>query len=188
MSSKQEYHSGDRPETEDALLDEEDEDVEDDQSVGTLTQGMSNMGVQKHPSSQWSITDHNQGQDASSYDVYSTLPPGRHDAADNGKGSSYNANAGPPQGEYPPPRWQSSVDSTIRTSNPGISYELNDRHFKVHESRKFKCGKVFKIMWSEPFGSNGTAITSRAPTRHAGFSKMRRFVILSCFDGHCLCL
>ncbi|KAH7348833.1 hypothetical protein BKA65DRAFT_477215 [Rhexocercosporidium sp. MPI-PUGE-AT-0058] len=44
--------------------------------------------------------------------------------------------------------------------------------------------RVFKVLWSEPEGTNGTNIT----TWGGSFKKIRRFVIVRNFEGHCLCL
>ncbi|KAL5322338.1 hypothetical protein ACEPPN_010311 [Leptodophora sp. 'Broadleaf-Isolate-01'] len=59
--------------------------------------------------------------------------------------------------------------------------------YKKCKSKDFKFGKVFKVLWSEPRGSNGTNITSMG-SQGDTFQKVRRFVIVKNFEGHCLCL
>jgi hypothetical protein len=65
--------------------------------------------------------------------------------------------------------------------------------FKVHPGREFKFGKVFRILWAEPMGSHGTQITEPVHSRsqkhgEVFWHKIRRFVIVKTFNGHCLCL
>ncbi|KAK0125877.1 hypothetical protein ONS95_007504 [Cadophora gregata] len=145
------------------------DDGGDGLSSGTLTQEMSSLNVQSDPSSSllsWNSGD-SKRQDSVTAFAYSPQSPARQSAVDSYTGPSYNANPRSPQGQYEPPRWKGSMSSRIKTRNPNTRSEVDDKHFKVHESRKFKFGKVFRIMWSEPFGSNGTAITSRGASRNA---------------------
>jgi hypothetical protein len=65
--------------------------------------------------------------------------------------------------------------------------------FKVHHGREFKFGKLFRILWAEPMGSHGTQITEPVNSRSRKYGeefchKVRRFVIVKTFNGHCLCL
>jgi hypothetical protein len=65
--------------------------------------------------------------------------------------------------------------------------------FKVHHGREFKFGKVFRILWAEPMGRNGTLITEPVNSRSQKYGeefchKIRRFVIVKTFNGHCICL
>ncbi len=54
--------------------------------------------------------------------------------------------------------------------------------------------QVFKILWSEPVGQNGTQLTETAVVstsqkhKEKFVHKIRRFVIVNKFHGHCLCL
>jgi hypothetical protein len=65
--------------------------------------------------------------------------------------------------------------------------------FKVQHGREFRVGRVFKILWAEPMGNNGTQITEAIHSRSQQYGeefvhKIRRFVIVKTFNGHCLCL
>jgi hypothetical protein len=65
--------------------------------------------------------------------------------------------------------------------------------FKIHTGREFKFGKVFRILWAEPMGSHGTQITEAVQSRSQKHGeefchKIRRFMIVKTFNGHCLCL
>lgn len=65
--------------------------------------------------------------------------------------------------------------------------------FKVYHSSEFKVGKVFKILWAEPYGVNGTQLTEPVQSRSQKYReefvhKIRIFVVITLFRGHCLCL
>jgi hypothetical protein len=65
--------------------------------------------------------------------------------------------------------------------------------FKFHNGREFKFGTVFRILWAEPMGRNGTQITEAGNSRSQKhgeefYHKVRRFVIVKTFNGHCICL
>jgi len=51
---------------------------------------------------------------------------------------------------------------------------------------------VLKVLWTEPFGSNGTHLTTveEVNTKHGekGYTSIRRFVIVATYPGHCSCL
>ncbi|KAG4420845.1 hypothetical protein IFR04_006027 [Cadophora malorum] len=92
-------------------------------------------------------------------------------------------------------------ETRIVTRRPERDYEKKDPNFRVHSSDHFKFGKVstllekkdvgaltakvFKVMWSEPVGSGGTAITG---AEQKGFQKVRRFVVIDTRNGHSICL
>jgi hypothetical protein len=54
--------------------------------------------------------------------------------------------------------------------------------------------QIFKVLWSEPYGSGGTEITERAQVAKSKFgekvySSIRRFVVVDdSKEGHCICL
>jgi len=87
------------------------------------------------------------------------------------------------------PRWGGRPPTTIHTRDPGTNPDELPPEFKVHESKRFKFGKVFKIIWSEPRGTDGTDISGddTSMSKHT-FRKFRRFVIINNFAGHSLCL
>jgi hypothetical protein len=65
--------------------------------------------------------------------------------------------------------------------------------FKIHKGSRFDVGEVFKILWAEPKGNNGTRLTEDGRGHSQKFGqnfihKIRRFVIVTAFKGHCLCL
>ncbi|RFU35538.1 hypothetical protein B7463_g774, partial [Scytalidium lignicola] len=67
-----------------------------------------------------------------------------------------------------------------------------DKSYKIYGSRNFKKGKVFKVLWFEPYGSTGTEIT-QVPRKikygERAYQSTRRFVIISSIHyGHSLCL
>ncbi|KAE9367987.1 hypothetical protein N431DRAFT_548269 [Stipitochalara longipes BDJ] len=88
-------------------------------------------------------------------------------------------------------------ENYIGTHTSGVTGSENplDPRFKVHPGNKFEVGKVFKILWAEPTGINGTQLTT-AETVHSTSSKfrqtfvhkIRRFVVVKTFNAHCLCL
>ncbi|KAH8744526.1 hypothetical protein BGZ57DRAFT_291368 [Hyaloscypha finlandica] len=68
-----------------------------------------------------------------------------------------------------------------------------DPRFKIQKGSKFEVGKMFKILWAEPMGSNGTRLTDDGHGQSQKFGqkfihKIRRFVVVKAFNGHCLCL
>jgi hypothetical protein len=70
---------------------------------------------------------------------------------------------------------------------------LNVLGFKIQKGSKFEVGKMFKIVWAEPMGSNGTRLTDDGHGQSQKFGqkfihKIRRFVVVKAFNGHCLCL
>lgn len=65
--------------------------------------------------------------------------------------------------------------------------------FKVRQSRDFRFGKVFKVLWSEPSGNSGYESSSIVTANHIQqgdtyFMKVRRFVVIKAMKGHCICL
>jgi hypothetical protein len=62
--------------------------------------------------------------------------------------------------------------------------------FRVHKSKDFYFGRVFKVLWSEPSGSGGTDISSDddMPMKAKAYTKTRRFVIVDTRRGHSICL
>ncbi|PMD67526.1 uncharacterized protein K444DRAFT_494050, partial [Hyaloscypha bicolor E] len=59
----------------------------------------------------------------------------------------------------------------------------------------FKVGNVFKILWAEPTGTNGTQLSDLEPVhshsrkyKETFVHKIRRFVVVKCFTAHCVCL
>ncbi|PMD21188.1 hypothetical protein NA56DRAFT_703875 [Hyaloscypha hepaticicola] len=85
-------------------------------------------------------------------------------------------------------------DNFIGEGVPAANIEKPlDARFKVHSGREFKFGKVFRMLWAEPMGSHGTQITEPVHSRsqkhgEVFWHKIRRFVIVKPFNGHCLCL
>jgi len=80
----------------------------------------------------------------------------------------------------------------IHTKNPGSSVDL-DPNYKLHQSKDFTFGRIFKVLWSEPTGSGGTEVTRPKGIRKAKFGEsaydsVRRFVIIREGNGHCICL
>lgn len=73
--------------------------------------------------------------------------------------------------------------------------EQLDPNFKIHDSSYFKPCHVFKVLWSEPEGSNrtdNTEVTSSfvGKTKHGEsvYTTIRRFVIVAADHGHCQCV
>lgn len=84
----------------------------------------------------------------------------------------------------------SSTPRYIHNNDAIVDTKLNPE-FKVHESWEFKFGRVFKVLWSEPTGSTGTVITGvvkKAKHGEYAYHSIRRFVIVSPREGHCICL
>jgi hypothetical protein len=94
---------------------------------------------------------------------------------------------GPSFGDSAPPPVSSNYSRRIRTRNKNINSEELDPSFKVHSSKYFKFGEVFKVLWSEPTGSTGTEITV-AKFGEKAYHKVRRFVIIESRKGHCICI
>jgi len=96
--------------------------------------------------------------------------------------------------------WQGTTSGQSLLAPPGENLvtaanvgNTLDNRFKVHHGREFKFGKVFRILWAEPMGRNGTLITEPVNSRSQKYGeefchKIRRFVIVKTFNGHCLCL
>ncbi|KAH8591812.1 hypothetical protein B0O99DRAFT_631715 [Bisporella sp. PMI_857] len=92
-----------------------------------------------------------------------------------------------------------SKERRISTQNPNTKEDL-DPNFKVHSSKDFKFGRVFKVLWSEPHGIGGTEISlevdqarrysgnQKSKYNEAAYHSVRRFVIVRENNGHCLCL
>jgi Family of unknown function (DUF6590) len=64
--------------------------------------------------------------------------------------------------------------------------------YKVHHGSEYRVGTIFKILWAEPAGVNGSEISLNmmASTKYGEsfVHKIRRFVVVKTFNGHCLCL
>jgi hypothetical protein len=68
--------------------------------------------------------------------------------------------------------------------------------FKVHPSKEFRFGSVFKVLWSEPLGEpsggyeSDVSVTTIADAKYGQevFHKIRRFVVVNDRKGHCVCL
>ncbi|KAF7956934.1 hypothetical protein EAE96_004258 [Botrytis aclada] len=85
------------------------------------------------------------------------------------------------------------IVANLQPNNTSTQYRNFDPHYKVHSAWKFEFGKVFKVLWSEPSGSTaggagGTVLSRREVHGEAIYAKVRRFVIISPKQGHCLCL
>ncbi|PMD40895.1 hypothetical protein L207DRAFT_529192 [Hyaloscypha variabilis F] len=114
---------------------------------------------------------------------------------------------------YPSSTWQNNTNNPIdqrpygqergnyigtntrALESPLDSQVLTTPGFKVHHGSKFEVGKVFKILWAEPTGDNGTQLTFSEPAhsksskfRQPFIHKIRRFVVVKIFNAHCLCL
>jgi hypothetical protein len=61
--------------------------------------------------------------------------------------------------------------------------------FKIHKSKEFKPGQVFKMLWSEPAGAEGSSTRVCVEKIHGEktYSSIRRFVIIDTREG-CICL
>lgn len=98
-------------------------------------------------------------------------------------GSAYASRHGPvadgrlPNSSYDPRR---ATRKQKRTSNP---------EFTRHDSRDFKVGRVLKILWSEPKGSEAAAATNTfcSTMQRDVHQKNRRFIILEGHRGHSIC-
>ena len=90
-----------------------------------------------------------------------------------------------------PQRMRDELDSS-KSCNPIRNRALRGfQGFKVHRSREFEFGRVFKVLWSEPMGSGGTEITFEKTSAKYGenaFHKIRRFVIVKQRNGHSICI
>ena len=89
-----------------------------------------------------------------------------------------------------PETWRDKTQPGKVLTRPMVDSLLsNCLEFKVQKSKNFQFGKVFKVIWSEPQGANGTDISEdESQAQKAMFRKIRRFVIVSTFPGHSLCL
>ncbi|CZR64351.1 uncharacterized protein PAC_14249 [Phialocephala subalpina] len=80
-------------------------------------------------------------------------------------------------------------------------HEKLDPGFKVHASKFFQPGQIFKVVWAEPAGENSrsdatsmTDVTSEAWTVQQGeygtkvYSSVRRFVVVATKTGHSNCV
>ncbi|KAG7103202.1 hypothetical protein HYQ46_012621 [Verticillium longisporum] len=72
--------------------------------------------------------------------------------------------------------------------------EVLDKRYKVHKSKHFQVGEVFKVLWPEPMGGMpGTHTISDIGTLrdpygglvHVGF---RRFIVIATDEGHSTCV
>jgi len=74
-----------------------------------------------------------------------------------------------------------------------------DQNYRVHHSREFQVGRVFKVLWAEPNTSGGGrgggatvggTVYSYRQTKHGEqlHAKVRRFVIVKSEKGSCICL
>jgi len=79
-----------------------------------------------------------------------------------------------------------------KSYNPCTIHALSGfKGFRVHRSREFEFGKVFKVLWSEPIGAGGTEITvENTPAKYGekAFHKIRRFVVVQRNYGHSICI
>lgn len=80
----------------------------------------------------------------------------------------------------------------IFSEDPKSSVHRVDPNFRVHKSKEFRFGRIFKVLWSEPSGSGGTDISSdddMPMTKARAHTKTRRFVIVGDEKkGHSICL
>ncbi|PVH81053.1 hypothetical protein DL98DRAFT_514958 [Cadophora sp. DSE1049] len=90
-----------------------------------------------------------------------------------------------------------AASTHVMSKNPTTSKEEFDPHYKVHKAYEFKWGRVFKVLWSEPLGSDDKVSGDETDTDveegrgklgAKSFSKVRRFVIIKPMAGHCICL
>jgi len=88
--------------------------------------------------------------------------------------------------------WQTreSYDSSKRLFPQNRQLLLNCEGYKVQPKSSFKLGKVFKILWAEPAGSDGHEIvnTVRISSTEYQYFKIRRFLVLKQMERHCNCL
>ncbi|KAH9204945.1 hypothetical protein DL95DRAFT_417838 [Leptodontidium sp. 2 PMI_412] len=93
------------------------------------------------------------------------------------------------------PQGLKDIHMNIATTTDGTKEKL-DSNFRVHRSKYFQPGEVFKVLWSEPEGdtarSGATEVTRyKLETQYKGenvYSSIRRFVIAATDAGHCQCL
>ncbi|KAK0118625.1 hypothetical protein ONS95_007509 [Cadophora gregata] len=83
----------------------------------------------------------------------------------------------------------------ITTSNPSTDYEELDKKYKIHSSKAFRFGRVFKILWSEQDVNHETggyhdseSIVQRLKSGGTVLAPIRRFLIVEQQIGHCKCL
>ncbi|KAG7141428.1 hypothetical protein HYQ45_001990 [Verticillium longisporum] len=72
--------------------------------------------------------------------------------------------------------------------------EVLDKRYKVHKSKYFQVGEVFKVLWPEPMGvmAGAPTLSDRDALRdrygglvHVGF---RRFIVIATDEGHSTCV
>ncbi|KAH7416793.1 hypothetical protein BKA64DRAFT_277194 [Cadophora sp. MPI-SDFR-AT-0126] len=107
----------------------------------------------------------------------------KHRRSSDASGST-SAAVAPPRSKTPIVQFSGRNATPIVTRNKNKTYEKNNPNFKVHDSKHFAFGKVFKVLWSEPIGSGGTVIT----TNQQGYQKTRRFVVIDKRRWHSICL
>ncbi|KAM0283261.1 hypothetical protein ACHAQH_002555 [Verticillium albo-atrum] len=87
-----------------------------------------------------------------------------------------------------------AMDVVIRGHGRIGDRETLDKRYKVHKSKYFKVGEVFKVLWPEPMGAMAGAptISDRGVLRdrfgglvHVGF---RRFIVIATDEGHSTCV
>ena len=92
----------------------------------------------------------------------------------------------------------SSQSSRGQPSNPrqGRAGKSDSRDvlypdYKIHKSKFFVVGRVFLVLWTEPAGGGGTAVSRYEVLNHLGqrvFSKIRRFVVVRAGPHFCSAL
>lgn len=102
------------------------------------------------------------------------------------------------------------LPSTVSISPSDVHKEIKatkgknktlDPGFKIHSSKHFQPGQIFKVVWAEPLGENSrsdatsmTDVTSEAWTVQQGdygtkvYSSVRRFVVVATKPGHSNCV
>jgi hypothetical protein len=96
------------------------------------------------------------------------------------------------------PGQASSQSSRGQTNNPrqGRAGKSESRDvlypdYKIHPAKFFVVGRVFLVLWTEPAGGGGTAISRYEVLNHLGqrvFSKIRRFVVVRAGPHFCSAL
>ncbi|KAG9236820.1 hypothetical protein BJ875DRAFT_204432 [Amylocarpus encephaloides] len=64
-----------------------------------------------------------------------------------------------------------------------------DKNYRVHHRRSFKLGKIFKVFWSEPSGTTNRSVASEvggAKGEKEFHAKVRRFLVVRQWEGHCI--
>ncbi|KAN0104755.1 hypothetical protein V8E51_010500 [Hyaloscypha variabilis] len=90
---------------------------------------------------------------------------------------------------YRPPPQPQFHKRSIFAKDSSTSKDKLDPRFKVHKSKDFYFGRVFKVLWSEPVGSGGTEITvENAKYGEKSFHKVRRFIVVRKNKGHSTCI